>query len=309
MVNVKKRQFILLVVDFLLMYGALALTLLVRYKSAGFKAMFALHVAPMSLVFAIWLVLLYANGMYDLSLQKPSLPLYRRLFETVIICLVIAAPLFYIFPFFGIAPKTNLMICLGFFSALLVLWRLGISSVSAARIRTLIVHPSAELLEVVTDLVNHPQFGYEIVGIVSEAPHPIAGIPHFPESTPLRAIASEHSINLMVVGQTHIALRVQQELYELLFWHMNVLPADEFISTFTGRIPLEALNEEWFFHHIKTERIGYDLLHRVFDFVTATVGFLMLCLLTPIVAIGIKMGSPGPLFYLQERVGKNGKHF
>lgn len=50
-------------------------------------------------------------------------------------------------------------------------------------------------------------------------------------------------------------------------------------------------------------------LKRVFDFVAATLGILVLAFPMIIIAIAIKIDSPGPVFFKQKRVGKNKKHF
>lgn len=47
------------------------------------------------------------------------------------------------------------------------------------------------------------------------------------------------------------------------------------------------------------------MLKRLFDFVASSVGLLILFPFFILIAILIKLDSPGPVFYLQERVGKN----
>lgn len=48
---------------------------------------------------------------------------------------------------------------------------------------------------------------------------------------------------------------------------------------------------------------------RLFDIFGGLVGTIGMCLLFPFVGLAIKIKSPGPVFFSQERVGKNGKHF
>lgn len=48
---------------------------------------------------------------------------------------------------------------------------------------------------------------------------------------------------------------------------------------------------------------------RLFDFLCSTVGLAVLSPLLLLVSIMIKMDSPGPVFFLQERIGKGGKGF
>lgn len=58
-------------------------------------------------------------------------------------------------------------------------------------------------------------------------------------------------------------------------------------------------------------RIDYrrTLIKRCIDIAGALVGILVTALVTPFVALAIKIESPGPVFFSQERVGKNGRRF
>jgi exopolysaccharide biosynthesis polyprenyl glycosylphosphotransferase len=50
-------------------------------------------------------------------------------------------------------------------------------------------------------------------------------------------------------------------------------------------------------------------LKRVLDLTGATVGLFLLLLMLPFVALAIKLDSPGPIFFGQERIGMNGRRF
>lgn len=54
---------------------------------------------------------------------------------------------------------------------------------------------------------------------------------------------------------------------------------------------------------------GYHFAKRVFDLVAATCGLLLLLPLLPVIAILIKLDSPGPIIFSQRRVGKGGRLF
>jgi len=51
------------------------------------------------------------------------------------------------------------------------------------------------------------------------------------------------------------------------------------------------------------------MLLRLFDIIIALIGCLLLLIMLPVIALLIKLDSPGPVFYRTERVGKNGKIF
>lgn len=59
----------------------------------------------------------------------------------------------------------------------------------------------------------------------------------------------------------------------------------------------------------RLEQLGWAGLKRIFDVVMSTVGLLILSPLLLILALGVKLSSPGPVFFKQERVGLNRKKF
>ena len=50
-------------------------------------------------------------------------------------------------------------------------------------------------------------------------------------------------------------------------------------------------------------------MKRLFDFITSLIGLLVLAPIFIIVSLLVKMSSVGPVFFVQERIGKNGKIF
>lgn len=57
------------------------------------------------------------------------------------------------------------------------------------------------------------------------------------------------------------------------------------------------------------QRRGQILIKRCFDFVMAIILIVILAVPMTIIAVMIKLDSPGPVFYRQERVTRYGKHF
>jgi len=57
------------------------------------------------------------------------------------------------------------------------------------------------------------------------------------------------------------------------------------------------------------EGFAYSVLKRIFDLVSAILGVVILSPALLAIAFLVKLSSPGPLLFLQERVGRHGKHF
>ncbi|KAA0960153.1 sugar transferase [Microbacterium sp. ANT_H45B] len=60
---------------------------------------------------------------------------------------------------------------------------------------------------------------------------------------------------------------------------------------------------------IPTYEGGVHVLKRALDIIVAAVALIPIALITPVLAVLVKLDSPGPLFFSQERVGRDGRTF
>jgi lipopolysaccharide/colanic/teichoic acid biosynthesis glycosyltransferase len=74
-------------------------------------------------------------------------------------------------------------------------------------------------------------------------------------------------------------------------------------------------NVEWICGHLTiTTSLGYItgrdvFLKRIMDIVGGLIGSLITVLLTPFLGLAIWLSDPGPIFFMQTRIGENGKKF
>jgi exopolysaccharide biosynthesis polyprenyl glycosylphosphotransferase len=77
-----------------------------------------------------------------------------------------------------------------------------------------------------------------------------------------------------------------------------------------GRVPLESINAAWFMHLIHPFYRPYSrAAKRIADVGAALLMGMLSLPLLPIVALAVKLTSPGPVFYSQVRVGAGGRPF
>jgi exopolysaccharide biosynthesis polyprenyl glycosylphosphotransferase len=77
-----------------------------------------------------------------------------------------------------------------------------------------------------------------------------------------------------------------------------------------GRVPVASLDTSWFLFDIgPLHRLGYRLARRLVDIVAGLVAGVALVLFLPFVALVIRLDSPGPVFFVQTRVGQRGRPF
>ena len=84
----------------------------------------------------------------------------------------------------------------------------------------------------------------------------------------------------------------------------------EFYENLFRRVPIGAITETWFLDNIDLrEKRPYEIAKRGLDLLISALVFLPTLVLWPFIALGIKLSSPGPVFFRQTRLGRGGKHF
>lgn len=317
-ISVKRKQAVVLAGDIALLYLALALMVLIRYGVELAVLMFQTHLLPMTTIFILWIVLWYAHGLYDIFFFKPLLGLFRRFMAAWIIAVISATTIFYLVPFFSITPKTNLFIISIIYAFLFLGWRWSITFLYSAgsHLKTLLIYPHEELTELAQTIQQKPHLGYQITGLIPRTENSYNNpqqIPIFDRNTPLRALIAKHNIDLVVVGtdpKIKNSSEILRELYELLFWDVRIIEAEIFFESFANRVALADVNDAWFLKNVQSGyRIFYELAHALVDYTLAVIGGILLIIITPLMFLLTTITSPGPLFYRQQRVGKNGKIF
>ena len=106
------KVFLLVWSDIAIFYAALGLTLVIRYALIDYdyivlKNSIPLHLIPFSIIFALWLIVFWAAGLYDLSKLKNEKLFYKNLIITFGANAAITVSFFYFIPYFIITPKIN----------------------------------------------------------------------------------------------------------------------------------------------------------------------------------------------------------
>jgi FlaA1/EpsC-like NDP-sugar epimerase len=161
-------RFLLFIGDIAILYLSLFIGLIIRY-GFNFNAQLGIHLLPFSIIFILWLLVFYISNLYDLGFAKNNIQSFSALFYSLIVNSIISLLFFYFIPFFGITPKTNLLIFVVATFLLLSFWRyyFNILTVkSGFKNSTLIIGNNAQSQELYDFLLTNPQLGYHAVGII-----------------------------------------------------------------------------------------------------------------------------------------------
>ena len=98
-------------------------------------------------------------------------------------------------------------------------------------------------------------------------------------------------------------------LYTLIFQNVRFFEMSRVYEDIFDRIPITFVKENWLIDNVPlSSKLIYDVLKRLFDIIISLVGGLISLIVYPVVYILIKLDDRGSVFYISERIGKNGKH-
>jgi sugar transferase (PEP-CTERM system associated) len=101
-----------------------------------------------------------------------------------------------------------------------------------------------------------------------------------------------------------------EELLDLRLGGVRVEEATSWLERISGRIEVEHLYPSWLiFREGFRFSTFFRLIRRVLNFSVALVASAISLPLVPFIMLAVRLGSPGPILYRQQRVGRRGKIF
>lgn len=314
----RMKQLMLLGSDLVSYAIGLWLALAIRDWILPTSDTFERHIATFAIVFALWIVINYINGLYDLDKLSNKWRMYRRYAETAALSLIAGFVFFYLFVQGTITPKTILVLSVIFGYSTAALFRTIYNAiVGSKRLQTnvLFIGVTPEMKELNQIMTDHAEKGYTISAWIDpEKELEKKAYRHlnvYDRLTTIRPAITEHNIDLVVVPN-HLTddAKVLRELYELLFWDVKITNMAAFYETITGRIPPSTFSESWFLRHLHNrDQPFYDHIKTLVDYLFGLLLSVLLAIFVIPVALLIKLDSRGPIFYKQHRVGIHGKQF
>lgn len=162
--------------------------------------------------------------------------------------------------------------------------------------------------------------GYHILGFFDDDPAKqseasVAGLPVFGDCQALPHMTRQLGADEIVLAITHrhtMAAATFDALMACREQGIRITTMPALYERLLGRVPVDHIGRDVGavlpIHTGPIDRL-YWTNKRLMDVVLGVVGLLALALIIPLVAVGNRLSSPGPLFYRQERVGKGGRSF
>lgn len=318
--NAKIKQFFLLLMDCGLLFLSLYLALTLRYLETPSAEMWSNHFSFFWPVFALWLLIIYINNLYDFRKFVNQGKLIEHSTQSVVLAFLITIIFFYLIPNSNISPKTNLIIFSIAFYIFFLLWRLGFSLINKKYLPTTnvaIIGYNEIIRKTIKLIKSNPQLGYDVKFILSPKNNVIIdivdhyGVKLVDDVNQLSRAIKEHKINILIPEKNINEMKeLQKTLFNLLPTGINYYNLTKFYEEISGQVPLEILNKGWFLENLNlaTKR-NYERVKRLNDFVFSIIILTISLPFWPLIILAIKMDSRGPAIFKQTRVGQNGKKF
>ncbi len=275
--------------DLLALAVALWLTLIIRYLDWPSTQLFLDHLAPFSIIFILWSLVFFMYDLYGTQTLFLERKLTSAILNAQVINVVIALLFFYLIPYFGITPKTNLFIFLIVSCLILLAWRrLGVGLViRPAQESILFACGGPEVEELRQTFTDNSKYGVTVRdGEPSALPQSVS----------------------MVVFNSHdtASAPLFANFYKMLFSGVRFANIEDMYEEVYGRVPVSIISERWFLEHLSNQpKPLYDFFKRVTDVIIGLAFGVLSLFLYPIVFLAIKLEDGGSVFIKQERIGQN----
>ncbi|MHB8481177.1 MAG: TIGR03013 family XrtA/PEP-CTERM system glycosyltransferase [Nitrospiria bacterium] len=252
----------------------------------------------------------FKNGRYNQELIK-------RLVQSILIAAVLLTILSYLFPALLIGRGifiTSLIIC----PLLVISWRRLYNRIldkSLSNNRLIIVGSGGLALEIGREILSNKSLGYQMAGFIDESSKGNSGRTLNPsiigDHEQLLGIARKEKVNHIIVALSERRKTLPlEQLWECKMLGVEIEDGHSFYEKMTGRVSLEELKLSWLiysdgFQIYKSKRI----LKRTMDIIFSLIGIAAAAPFFILIPLLIRIDSPGPVFYRQERVGEKGKNF
>jgi exopolysaccharide biosynthesis polyprenyl glycosylphosphotransferase len=322
-----KEKLILLLIDFLTINGTWVLYYFIRIKSAWIS----LYVAepelwgPLAVVYVYWLLLFFFFGLYRSWYAQSRFDEFATLFKTVTFGTLVLFFIVFVDDTATRSPVHSRPLIALYWFVLLVIVGTGRMAVRSFQRRLLeagiglrnsiIVGWSDKARDLFNMVKRYPALGYRVIGFIrvddSSSAGEYQGVRVVGNVQTIQKVIAENDVKEVLIAldsgehdkllhviercdSQQIGLKIVPDLYDIISGQArtNQIYGFPLIEIMPQLMP------EW-------EKSAKRLL----DIVVSSVILLLFLPLSILIAILIRLESNGPIFYIQDRVGKDGKSF
>ena len=260
-----------------------------------------------------FLLVLSVYGFYNTTRIRPITWKIKVLFWADTISILLATALFYVVRLedfsrgvVGIFYLLSLLLLIGKYVAMRLISR-AIRKKGVNLKYALVIGTGPLAMQYTADVESHPDLGMRVKGYVGNSPKALC-----PYDDLEQVLKNSEDIDEVIIAlEEGEYSRIQKIIaqcdkygvkYYVIPFYNQIIPAHPVIET-VGSSKLINMR------YNLLENIGWAAIKRGFDIVASLLGLIVLSPLLLILAIGVKLSSPGPVLFKQIRVGYNRKEF
>jgi len=286
--------------------------------------------ADLSFIIAgIWIVSLYLERLYNLERVFSGTGEYRRVVRGLSLGVVAFIMATYLMRLPGLSRGWTVL-AWGFGIVCVVLGRFVVRT-TLNRLRahgfgmrpTLVVGANSEAADIIVHLLKNPAAGYVPIGCLT-GPHPLegdrrrptgldgcGGVPCLGYADDIQRVLDEHFVDTVVIASTAFDHDVLTDIInELRGRDLDIQMSSGLLDVISSRVQVrEVSNLPLITIRSVSFSRGKVLVKRIFDLVVGGAMAIVGLPVWALIAACIKLESPGPVFYRQIRVGRDGKPF
>jgi exopolysaccharide biosynthesis polyprenyl glycosylphosphotransferase len=321
--RLSERKLLLALGDLIAVWAAILLSLAIWSAVADepYTAPFIASQAAWFIVLPlIWFPLASAADFFDLRVAASRGRTLSRL-------LAIEAQLVFVYLLvFFLSPREALPRLFIFYYAVssflfIAVWRFAGFAVlgwASAPRRMLIIGAGWSAESLIAAIRGMSAHDFEVRGVIGtheEVGRSVSGVPVIAAGDELmRVVERDEITEVVTTATTGVDGATFQGLMDVYEHGVRVVPMALLYEQITGRVPVEHVNNDWAVVFLPVSRNEgalnlYRPLKRLVDIVLSLAGLAVFALLFPLLALIIKLDSPGSIFYRQERLGRSGEPF
>jgi sugar transferase (PEP-CTERM system associated) len=312
---ISKKKVLILLGDVVILITSMIVAFSMR---TGYSVNILSHLTGASTVtILICLLVFYIFDLYNLEYRFLTLGYGAKVTFAVLTGSALTAMFFYLLPHWRFSRDIFLLQTV-FIVILAYCWRIFIEIfvVPIKKTSSIVIIGTGRSGQAMCEEIEN-DLEYRVVGFLDDNPelrgtcnkqYPVLG-----NCSYLTGMATRKEVDVAIVSTEYErSAELLKNVVGVRMRGVSIYDIPTFYEKLTKKVPVEHLKDAWFVY-TPLSGVGSNMytqkLERFLDIVISIFGIILAFLIGLITVIVIKLDSKGPVFYIQRRVGKNGKCF
>ncbi len=311
----KRKRWLLLTGDVALILLATHLSSLIRFGQT--IDIFSRHTGASVITLSAYIVVIYIFDLYNIGRDFRLGNTSWRIAIVVVVTGTMSIFVFYSFPNWKLGRGIFLIQMILVFG-LMNCWR-GLYAVvfqSSGKKKSVLIIGAGYSGVVLNKLLADFNSPYRVVGFLDDDPSK-QGQTRSPKiigtTDQLMEIASQRGIDTAILAIPHVrSAELIKSLLKVRLTGITILEMPKVFEQLTRRIPVEHIHNEWLLFTDGFYLVSKQYIQKIKRLIDFGITAFLLPIILPIIAVSalaIRLDSPGPIFFKQDRVGKDNNIF